>query len=559
MLKKYFHHSMKLKSFKVYIVSALWIAGISGYLLAQDQKNNTIPCLRKQGTAIQLIVDDKPFLILAGELGNSSASSPEYMEAAWDKIVIMNLNTVLAPVYWELVEPQEGKFDFALVDSLIYSARQHKLHLILLWFGSWKNSMSCYVPFWIKTNQERFPRARTRAGKPMEILSVFSEENRDADRRAFTALMRHIRDIDANDHTVIMIQVENEVGMLEDARDWSPAANALFIRGVPQELTEYLQKNRESLMPELKDRWRKNSYKTSGTWEELFGKGLATDEFFMAWYYARYINDIAAAGKAEYSLPMFVNAALIRPGYQPGEYPSAGPLPHLMDIWKAGAPQIDFLAPDIYFPNFAEWCQKYDQSGNPLFIPEATRDINAAVKVLYAIGQHDAIGFSPFSIESTNDPENDPIRLSYDVLSQLSPLILEKQGKGEMVAIILDEQNQNKQLLLGNYILTVMHDYTFQWAHRSEESHVWPLAGGIIIMLTPDEYLIAGNGIIVTFEPNQEGDKIAGIASIDEGRYLDGCWIPARRLNGDQSHQGRHLRLPNGQFGMQRVKLYTYH
>jgi hypothetical protein len=549
---------LTMKRFTCCFLISGWIM-IGSIIQAEQNKNDSsIPYLKKQGTATRLIVDGKPFLILGGELGNSSASTLEYMRPVWPKLLKMNLNTILVPVYWELVEPQEGTFDFILVDSLIQAARNYNLHLIFLWFGSWKNSMSCYAPLWVKTDQERFPRVRTKAGRSMEILSAFSTENRDADVRAFGALMRHIREFDRQDHTIIMLQVENEVGMLEDARDWSDAANEAFQMPVPQGLIDYLQRNKETLIPEFREIWEKSGSKASGSWEDLFGKGLATDEIFMAWHYARYINYLVEAGKNEYPLPMFVNAALIRPDYQPGQYPSAGPLPHLMDIWRAAAPEIDFLSPDIYFPNFAEWCQKYHCSDNPLFIPEAKRNEEAAINVFYALGQHDAMGFSPFSIESTDDPENDPVSKSYQVLSQLVPLILEKQGKCEMAGILLDENNQTKEVQLGNYILHIVHDYTFKWARKAYGSDRWPLAGGIIIMLEPDEYLIAGNGIIVTFTPKSEGDQLAGIASIDEGEYVNGRWIPGRRMNGDQSHQGRHLRLPNGYFGIQRIKLYTY-
>jgi beta-galactosidase GanA len=117
-----------------------------------------IPYLKKQGTATQLIVHEEPFLVLGGELGNSSASDPAYMETIWPKVVAFNMNTVLAPVYWELLEPEEGQFDFTLVDSLIHGARRYGVSLVLLWFGAWKNSMSCYAPLWVKRDLDRFPR-----------------------------------------------------------------------------------------------------------------------------------------------------------------------------------------------------------------------------------------------------------------------------------------------------------------------------------------------------------------------------------------------------------------
>jgi hypothetical protein len=255
---------------------------------------------------------------------------------------------------------------------------------------------------------------------------------------------------------------------------------------------------------------------------------------------------------------MYVNAALIRPNYKPGQYPSAGPLPHLLDVWRAGAPQIDFLSPDIYFPNFAEWCRKYHRSGNPLFIPEAKRGEESAANVFYAIGQHDAIGFCPFSIESISDPENDRLTKSYDVLSQLAPLILESQGKGLMAGVLLDKVNQTQQLQLGDYTLNVSHDYTWAWSSGARESAQWPSVGGIIISAGPDEYVVAGSGFIITFAPNTPGYPIAGIASIQEGTYSNGRWLGGRWMNGDQSHQGRHLRIPPDSFGIQRIKLYRY-
>src|SRR6201994_3202459 len=180
---------------------------------ARGAQPSAPPHLRKQGTAMQLIVGGKPFLVLAGELGNSSSSSLEYMRPVWPKLAAMNLNTVLVPVYWELIEPSEGKFDFTLVDGLIQDARKSHLHIIPLWFASWKNSMSCYAPAWVKKDQRRFPRSEERGGRGMEILSPFSRENVETDARAFAAFMRHLREVDGRDHTVIMVQVENEIGM----------------------------------------------------------------------------------------------------------------------------------------------------------------------------------------------------------------------------------------------------------------------------------------------------------------------------------------------------------
>lgn len=528
---------------------------IFNFQIVSDQQASELPHLLKQGTATQLIVDGKPFLMLGGELGNSSASDMEYLRPYWKNFKAMNLNTLLVPIYWELVEPVEGEYDFTLVDSVIIAARNNDIRLVLLWFGTWKNSMSCYAPYWVKTDQQRFPRARTKEGKAIEILSPFHDESRDADTRAFAALMKHIRSVDGQAHTVIMIQVENEIGMIPDARDYSESANIAFKKQVPPELMKYLQQNRDSLIPEFRQMWQRTNFKSSGTWEEVFGQGLHTDEIFMAWYFALYTNEVARAGKDVYPLPMYVNAALIRPNYKPGQYPSAGPLPHLMDVWRAAAPQIDFLAPDIYFRSFVEWCEKYDRSGNPLFIPEVGNNQSPA-NAFYAIAKHNAMGYSPFSIESLDHPESNPLSMAYDILNQLEPLILVNQGKETMMGVLLDSTHHKKQINLGDYRFSVRHEYSWAYAQKTEGET--PRVGGMIIMLAPDEFLIAGSGIIVTFETQVNDGSIAGIASINEGHFINGNWIPGRRMNGDQSHQGRHLHLPGRTYGIQRVKLYSF-
>jgi beta-galactosidase GanA len=523
----------------------------------KEEAGTSVPCLRQQGTATQLIVDGHPYLILGGELGNSTASDPALLGKIWPVLQSMHLNTLLAPVYWEMAEPGEGEFDFSLVDSLIAGARTHNMRLVLLWFGTWKNSMSCYVPVWIKKDFTRFPRARDNKNTSLEMLTAFSEENLQADLRAFTSLMRHIRDTDDR-HTVIMIQVENEVGMIPVACDFCKSATEAFLKQVPGDLMQYLSQNRENLQSGIRERWAISNYRTEGSWEDIFGISSATEEIFMAWHYAAYVNRIAAAGKLEYPLPMYVNAALNRPQAKPGEYPSGGPLPHLMDIWKAGAPSIDFLAPDIYTPYFAEWCIKYHQNGNLLFVPEIMRGANNAANVFYALGKHDAIGFSPFSIESVPDPLANRLTTAYCQLEELTPLILENQGKGTMTGILLDRKNPVQTITMNDYRLTFSYEPDDRYAYKGNLSDSTFRTGGIVFTVAPDEFIVAGSGLIVTFAPAMQDTELAGIGSIDECHYENGQWIPVMRLNGDQSHQGRHMRLPNDRFSVQRVKLYRY-
>lgn len=507
--------------------------------------SNTIPHLIKQGTATQLIVDDQPYLIIGGELHNSSASSMAYMQPIWERLKALHLNTVLAVVSWELVEPKEGTFDFTLVSELIYEARHHGLRLILLWFGTWKNGMSSYAPSWVKRDYHRFPRVKINDGETIEILSTFSTETRDADARAFSEFMRHLKAIDRNDHTVIMVQVQNEVGVLGDSRDRSAMANEAFVSDVPAELMHYLQEHQSDLGSDLYQRWQSSDFKTSGNWEAIFGNGMETDEIFMAWHYARYIETVTSAGKAEYPLPMFVNAWLssldtipggwASGGHKPGEWPSGGPLPHTFDIWRTGAPSIDFMTPDIYQPNFQAWCQEYTRPDNPLFIPEMKNNIDGAYQVFYAIGEHDAIGVSPFGIDSVEPSNDNPLKRSYLVLRQLAPIILEHQGRHDMIGFLLNEQEPTITRQLGGYELTITLDEGFGQSAKQ--------AGGLIIATGTDQFLGAGFGFRVQFKVISPRQAQIGIVAVEEGTYQDGKWIPGRRLNGDEAGRGHWWRF----------------
>jgi len=526
------------------------------FLTMQFAFCQNIPHLQKKGNKTQLIVNQKPFLIRGGELGNSSATSMESMETIWPKLTDMNLNTVLTPVYWELIEPEEGKFDFSLIDDVILRARKENLKLVFLWFGSWKNSMSSHAPAWVKLNQKKYPRVKDDQNKSHEILTPFSENNLQADLNAFKKLMNHVKDFDQKEQTVIMIQVENEIGMLPTARDYHALANEAFNKEVPKELLQYLQKNKEKLVPEFYEIWKKNGFKTSGNWEHIFGKGLHTDEIFMAWYFSKFTNQIAKAGKDIYPIPMFVNAALNAPEKKPGQYPSAGPLPHLMDVWKAGGNAVDFLAPDFYNPSFKQWNDLFTRQGDPLFIPEHRFDETAPFKGLYAIGHYEAIGFSPFSIESVADAKKEPLGKIYDLVQQLTPIIEASKGQGKIDGVLLDKENNSQIIKMGDYEFTFKHDYTLNWSDGAK-AEVWPMSSAIIIEIAKDEFYIAGSGIVVTFKSLEENVN-AGILKTDQGKFENEKWKTIRHFNGDQTHQGRHLRISVGDYEIQKIKLYTY-
>jgi len=357
--------------------------------------------------------------------------------------------------------------------------------------------------------------------------------------------------------------------MIPEARDRYPSADAAFAGPVPAELMDYLGRHREILAPELRRRWAAGGGRAAGTWTEVFGEGPATAELFMAWSFGRYVEVVAAAGHKEYPLPLYANAALIRPGFQPGQYPSAGPLPHLIDVWRAAAPTLAFISPDIYFPDFTEWADRYVRGGNPLFIPEALRSTDAAVNNLYAFGACGGFGFSPFGIESMEERAAGLLRDSNDLIRQLTPLILANQGNGRMTALLPPNAEQRKphEVAFGGLVLGATYEHLEppsladgvinEAGERSATRAPLP-AGAIVIQLGPDELLIGGIGVTVTFSAPTPGDPHIGILDCAEGRYEDGQWRHLRWLNGDQTHQGRHVRLEPGRFTLQRVRLYRY-
>lgn len=540
--------------------------------------------LHKQGSATQLYVDGKPFVILGGELGNSSASSPADIARIFPKLQRMNLNTVLVPVYWDMVEPVEGDFDFSLIDTTLEEARRCGLKVVFLWFGAWKNSMSCYAPSWFKSDYKKYPRAYTSEGKPLEIASAFSENVYQADSRAFKAWLSHLADVD-KEGTVLMVQIENEIGMLEDARDYSAAAQREYDKGVPSQLIAFLEKNKKSLHPQLLERWRDNGMKRAGSWREVFGDDIYSDEYFMAWNYAAYVERLAREARDILGRPLYVNAAMNSRGRKPGEYPSAGPLAHLKDIWHAAAPTVDILSPDLYDKGFTDWVAQYHTSDNPLFIPEIRRFDGNAAQAYYIIGEHDAIGISPFSIENGSDsPQSTPVR-GYAALRDLMPLLVKYQGKGVMNGFYFDNDSTERILRHDGLKITANHYFTLPWDPRATDGSEWMPVGGVIIRLAPDEYIIAGTGIVVKFEnetessvkrnlgedgflnagsdrnaaPSWGGGMRAGLASVDEVAVNpDGTLRFVRRYNGDETHQGRHVRIGVDDFQVLHVKLYQY-
>ncbi len=527
----------------------------------ETPREHPMPYLDKSGEKTQLVVDGRPYLILGGELWNSSASSPDYMARAgiWDRLQATGLNTALVPVYWELIAPAEGVFDFSTLGAAIREAAQRDLRLVLLWFSSWKNSMSCYVPGWMKRQfGTKYPLVREEQGRTLEILSPFSELNRKQDERAFVALMNHLKAHDCR-RTVIMVQVENEIGMLQSARDHSAAADSAYYAAAPQPLIDYLKQQGDQCHPRLYEAWQRQGAPTTGTWEELLGAGIDTEEFFMAYHFATYVEAIVRAGKEVYNLPMYVNAALNSRGRKAGEYPSAGPLAHLWDVWHLAAPSIDFLAPDIYDPLFPEWIAQYDRAENPLFVPEIQHEPRAenGARVFYAVGRHHALGFSPYAIDDATPEKADyALKEAYTILRNLSDEVLRAQREGRIHGVWFDHAHRETVLSIGDVELCCRHDLPLGWSPQAAHPEQWSETAALVIELANDEFLVAGTGVVITMRPRDAATRLLGIERIDELDYRDPSLRVLRRLNGDENHQGRHLRIPFGSYGVQRVKLY---
>ena len=518
-----------------------------------------------------------PCPILGGELSNSAATSVEDINEVMPRMRALGLNTVLVPAYWELMEPVEGQFDFTLIDRTIDMARQEHLHVVFLWFGVWKNSMSCYTPGWFKQDTKRFPRAMTAEGKQVEIASCFSDNVLQADLKAFSALMRHIREKDPQREVVIMMQIENEIGMLESARDHSPLAEKA-----------YLKEN----------------------WAERYGTDEYADEKFMALSYARYVEHLAKAAREIHDMPLYVNAAMNSRGRRPGEYPSAGPLAHLIDFWHEGAPSIDLLAPDIYDTGFKSWCAQYamplrPQDGerstsgrllptgrknvkNRLFIPESRCCENSGVRALYAFGEHQAIGFSPFAIDQASPKETESVSRAYSLLRQVFKLPSSGGGGGGSWGLLFDQTDRERIINDDNVVMTCRHYFTLPWDPRATDGTTWPEGGAMLIRLDKYDYLLAGSGVVIDFktptEKQQEQQKTLGedgfaeaggntsqkankrfsgkrlgLLSVDEVSIADdGTMQYLRRHNGDQTHQGRHARIGVGEWKVLHIKLYEY-
>ncbi len=535
---------MKRPSSRVIACGLIAVLALVSRAQAEDA---SLPHLVHGNGRHMLIVDGAPFLILGGQCHNSSAW-PATLPAVWSALERLQANTLEAPVYWEQFEPEQGRFDYSLVDALLAGARQHKVRLVLLWFGTWKNGSQHYLPIWIKRKPELCPRIVGKDGRRVDSPSPHTPGLLAADVRAFAALMRHLKQADPQ-HTVIMLQVENEPGAWNTVRDYSPAAEKLFAAPVPQELLKAIAKGGRG-----------------GDWSSVFGKDA--DEFFQAWSVARFIGQVAAAGKAEYPLPLYVNAALRDPLTQPpaGSYESGGPTDNVLAIWKAAAPAVDLLAPDIYMndaPRYSKVLELYGTPDNALFVPETSR-APAVSRYCYAAFARGAIGWSPFGIDdrepgAAGQPADDPLEpfaASYRVLRPMVREVAQWGFEGRLHAAFEEKDRVQQTLPLGRWQAVVTFGPPVFGYGRAPNGNPEPIGRALIAQLGDDEFMVTCHLCRVDFKPADEAQGGSReFLRVEEGVYEGGVFRPARIWNGDETDWGLNF----GRAGqVLRVELGSY-
>ena len=513
-----------------------WVIG--GYMAAALAATPALaapdlPHLVSQNGRSALIVDGKPFLMLGAQV-NNSANYPAALPNVWPTVDKLGANTIEVPVAWEQIEPTEGKFDFSFLDVLLREARAHDKRLVILWFGTWKNTNANYTPAWVKLDPKRFPRMINLKGQLHYVLSPLGANTLAADRNAFTHLMQHLKEADPQ-NTVIMVQVENESGSYGLARDHSPLGEKLFAGPIPAPLAAKVGKK--------------------GTWTQVFGRDA--EGAFSAWYIGSYVDQIAAAGKAVKPLPMYVNASL--PGLQwqdPATYASGGPVMQQLDVWKAAAPHIDILAPDIYngdHHDYLGYLDRYDRADNALFVPETGNKKEFARFFFAAVGRG-AIGFSPFGMDETgywnyplgaarlDDGTLDAFALNYRLFGQLVHVwpTLALTGKTWGVAEPTDPAAKHEQVIdLGKYKATISFGRP-QFAFDPPKGNDYPSGGAVIAQIAPDEYLLTAlhARVQIDLADPKPGDLLQ-LVHVEEGHYDDkGQWVFDRRWNGDSTDYG---------------------
>ena len=507
-------------------------------------------------------------LLLGGQVHNSSSSSPEAIAASFAHARAVNANMVIAPVSWAQFESTEGTFDASLLDTMLAKADELGLALVLLWFGSWKNATSTYAPRWVRADVERFPRARIDpAGRPpmsyegatpVPVLTAFSPGLLSAEKRAFAKLVQHVAQVD-HSGVVAMIQVENEAGILGDGRDRSPQAEAAWKAEVPGALLAHLQSAQSDTL--ARRLWKAQGSPRKGTWSDVIGVGSAADEVFMAWSIGSYVDRLASHGREFLDIPMFANAWLgPQPGMEePGQYPSGGPAARVLDVWRAAAPELALLAPDIYIPDADAVMQTYAGDGHPFFVPECRPSAGELVR---AVGTYGAVGWSVFGIDDSNPHGQLASTLGY--LTGLEAEILEARVGGRLAAVVLDPGMDAMEVTIGDVRViaraalplfrhlaldagVVMPDGDLPVPDETTPGTLLPTPGekrpfALIMGRTDNTVVVVGQGLILDFwtldgcEVDEVEELVVRAGTVTSGRILNGDErlqnLPVTRVGG---------------------------
>jgi hypothetical protein len=516
------------------ILSVFSLLLISASLFSQTSAN-TIPRIIEKNGRHALLVDGKPYFMFGGQAHNSSGW-PALMPGVWLAAEKMHLNTLEVPIYWEIIEPEQGRFDFSSIDTLLAQASLHKTHLVLLWFATWKNGSNHYMPEWMKRDAAKYPNIQNEKGEWVDSPSPHSQATLDADKKAFAAVMHYLKKADPK-HTVIMVQVENEPGSWYSVRDFSPVAQKSFDGPVPGAL----------LKPEVLKELPHQA--NNGSWKEVFGNNA--DEYFHAWHVAHFIGEVAAAGKQEYSLPLYTNAALRDPLTNPKAttYESGGPTDNVLAIYEAAAPALDVFAPDIYLsgnPTVLKVLELYQRADNPLFVPE-TISSPEHTKYMYEVIARGGIGFSPFGIDDNgrNSPDSviasrlKPVGQEYAVFAPMMRELAQWSFDGKIKSVVEAEDHAQQTIDLGDWQAVIIFG---SGRGNAPQANAQPTGKLMLVQLSNDQFIAIGTHARVTFKPTgKNSGKAWQYLKVEEGRYENGMFKSQRILNGDETDWGGPL------------------
>jgi len=554
--------------------TAVLAASIFGLALQAQVAGHPVPSLVQKDGRYALLVDGAPYLML-GAQSNNSSDWPATLPQVWSAIEYLHANTLETPIYWEQFEPRPGQYDTSAVDNILAQARAHHVHLVLLWFGTWKNGSQHYMPEWMKLDPLRYSHVMNKNGELIDSPSPFASASLEADKRAFGALMRHLKQADS-ERTVLMVQVENETGSYGSVRDYCPEANKLFEGPVPPEILKAMGKT-----PATPD----------ANWETVFGP--EAEVYFHAWAIAKYVGEVAAAGKAAYPLPLYVNDALHDPlkPEVPVTYESGGPTDNVIPIWKAEAPAIDVLAPDIYLPRTEQYLKTldlYHRPDNALLIPETSGAVHEARFLFSALGLQ-AIGYSPFGLDYTGnrptlpgEPEGknaflDPTAQNYGLIAPMMRDVARLNFEGKLQATAEVEGQPTQTLHFGEWDAVISYGPRRRGMPDPTQPHEM-LGRALVAQLGDNRFLITGFDCSIDFRPagteqqRKAGNIVVGAGQtpsakidgkwvhrqflrVEEGAYENGAFKFQRILNGDQTDWGLNF---SSESEILRVSLATY-